>query len=41
MEMKCEILGDSDKFDGVVDVRVPGIYGKKGDPLPQRMSKDP
>ena len=39
MEMKCEILGDSSKFNDVVDVRVPGIYGTKGNPLPQRMSK--
>ena len=39
MEMKCEILEEDKKLKGVVKVRVPGIYGKKGNPLPKRMAK--
>jgi hypothetical protein len=39
MEMKCEILEADDKLKGVVNVRVPGIYGRKGDPLPKRMAR--
>ena len=39
MNQEVEILGDEDKLKGVVKIRVPGIYGKKGDPLPQRMAK--
>jgi len=39
MDMKCEILSDDTKYAGVVSVRVPGIYGKKGNPLPKRMSR--
>lgn len=39
MDMKCEILEKDEKLKGVVNVRVPGIYGKKGDPLPKRMAK--
>lgn len=39
MEMICEILGEDEKFKNVVKVRVPGIYGRKGNPLPKRMSK--
>jgi peptidoglycan hydrolase-like protein with peptidoglycan-binding domain len=39
MEMKCEILEDDPNLQGVVKVRVPGIYGVKGNPLPGRMAK--
>jgi murein L,D-transpeptidase YcbB/YkuD len=39
MNQEVEILGDESKLKGVVKIRVPGIYGKKGDPLPQRMAK--
>lgn len=39
MEIKCEILENDEKLKNVVKVRVPGIYGKKGDPLPKRMAK--
>ena len=39
MNQEVEILGDEGKLKGVVKIRVPGIYGKKGDPLPQRMAK--
>jgi murein L,D-transpeptidase YcbB/YkuD len=38
MQMRLEILGDDEKFKGVVKVRVPGIY-PKGKPLPARMAK--
>jgi murein L,D-transpeptidase YcbB/YkuD len=37
--MLCEILEEDKRFKGVVKVRVPGIYGKKGNPLPKRMAK--
>ena len=39
MEMICEILGKDERLKNVVKVRVPGIYGKKGNPLPKRMAK--
>lgn len=39
MEMKLEILEKDSRFKGVVKVRVPGIYGTKGNPLPKRMAK--
>ena len=39
MNMTCEILEENTKLNGVVEVRVPGIYGKKRTPLPARMSK--
>jgi peptidoglycan hydrolase-like protein with peptidoglycan-binding domain len=39
MEMKCEILEEERTLKGVVNVLVPAIYGKKGDPLPKRMAK--
>ena len=38
MNMVCEILSASTRYTGVVNVRVPGIYGKKGNPLPKRMA---
>jgi hypothetical protein len=34
-----EILEDEPRFVGVVKVKVPGIYGTKGKPLPLRMAK--
>jgi hypothetical protein len=39
MDQTCEILGDADGLKDVVQVAVPGIYGKRGDPLPERMAK--
>ena len=39
MEMKFEIVGEDSRLQGVVKVRVPGIYGSKGSPLPARMAK--
>ena len=39
MNQEVEILDDDGKLKGVVKIRVPSIYGKKGDPLPQRMAK--
>lgn len=39
MEMKCEILEEVPGLKGVVKVRVPGIYGAKGNPLPARMAQ--
>ena len=39
MEMMCEILVKDERLKNVVKVRVPGIYGKKGNPLPKRMAK--
>jgi len=39
MNMVCEILEEDERFKNVVKVRVPGIYGRKGNPLPKRMSK--
>jgi peptidoglycan hydrolase-like protein with peptidoglycan-binding domain len=40
VEQRCEILDDVDGLIGVVQVQVPGIYGKRGvDPLPERMAK--
>ena len=39
MEMICEILEKDERLKNVVKVRVPGIYGKKGNPLPKRMAK--
>lgn len=39
MKQEIEILGDEGKLQGVVKIRVPGIYGTKGNPLPQRMAK--
>jgi hypothetical protein len=39
MEMKCEITVKDERLKSVVKVRVPGIYGKKGNPLPKRMAK--
>jgi hypothetical protein len=39
MEMKCEILEADPRLKGVVKVRVPGIYGWKGNPLPKRMAR--
>lgn len=39
MEGKCEVVGEEPRLKGVVRVRVPGIYGKKGKPLPVRMAK--
>jgi hypothetical protein len=38
MEMTCKILEPVEGLDGVVQVRVPGIY-PKGDSLPERMAK--
>lgn len=39
MEQKCEILAADERYTGVVNIRVPGIYGTKGGPLPARMAK--
>lgn len=39
MDMKLEILEADSRLTAVVRVRVPGIYGRKGKPLPQRMAK--
>ncbi len=39
MEMKVEIVEEDPKLHGVVIVRVPGIYGTKGNPLPKGMSR--
>ncbi len=39
MEQTCEIIEDDATLKGVVKVRVPGIYGTKGAPLPARMAK--
>jgi hypothetical protein len=39
MEMKCEIKEKDNRFNNIVKVRVPSIYGFKGKPLPQRMAK--
>lgn len=39
MDQTCEILGDAIGLTDVVQVQVPGIYGKRGDPLPERMAK--
>jgi peptidoglycan hydrolase-like protein with peptidoglycan-binding domain len=39
MEMRCEILEEDQDLKGVVKVRVPGIYGVKGNSLPDRMAK--
>lgn len=40
MEQRCEILADAVGLIDVVQVQVPGIYGKRGeDPLPERMAK--
>ncbi|MDQ5870938.1 MAG: hypothetical protein M3547_01860, partial [Acidobacteriota bacterium] len=36
---ELEILEDDPKFKGVCNVKVPGIYGSKGQPLPKRMAK--
>jgi hypothetical protein len=38
MEMTCEILQPVDGLNGVVQVRVPGIY-PRGGPMPERMAK--
>jgi hypothetical protein len=39
MQMTVEITEKDSRYRGVWKVRVPGIYGRKGDPLPARMSK--
>jgi len=39
MRMELEILDDDPRLVGVVNVRVPGIYGRKGNALPRRMAK--
>lgn len=39
MDMKCEILEVEERLQGVVRVRVPGVYPGKGDPLPVRIAK--
>ncbi|UCD18258.1 MAG: peptidoglycan-binding protein [Candidatus Zixiibacteriota bacterium] len=39
MEMKCEIIENDSRLIGVVSVKVPGIYGRRGNPLPRRMAK--
>ncbi len=39
MAMKCEILDEYRRLSGVVNVRVPSIYGYKGKDLPRRMAK--
>lgn len=39
MKMRCEIVQEDPRLNGVVKVRVPGIYGRKGDPLPMRMCR--
>jgi hypothetical protein len=39
MRMELQILELDRRYNGVWNVRAPGIYGHKGDPLPQRMAK--
>lgn len=39
MDMKLETLEGDPQLKDVVVVRVPGIYGTKGDPLPRRMAR--
>ena len=39
MEQTCEVVAPDEKLKGVVKLRVPGIYGTKGNPLPARMAK--
>jgi hypothetical protein len=39
MEMKLEFVNDDERYVNVANIRVPGIYGTKGDPLPARMAK--
>jgi hypothetical protein len=37
--MTLEVLEEDRRYRGVHKVRVPGIYGRKGNPLPARMSR--
>jgi peptidoglycan hydrolase-like protein with peptidoglycan-binding domain len=37
--MTLQVKESDRRYIGVCNVRVPGIYGRKGDPLPQRMAK--
>lgn len=37
--MKCRLLEADKKYKGVVAVEVPGIYGRRGDPLPKSMAR--
>src|SRR5688500_8676980 len=39
MDQTLEIVEQDPKLKDVWKVRVPGIYGKKGDPLPARMAR--
>lgn len=39
MKQTVKILKRDPDYEGVWKVRVPGIYGSKGDPLPKRMSR--
>lgn len=39
MKMTVELIEEERKLPGVWKVRVPGIYGRKGNPLPARMAK--
>lgn len=39
MNQTLELLAEEDRLKDVWKVQVPGIYGRKGDPLPARLSK--
>jgi hypothetical protein len=39
MNQTLELIAADDRLKGVWKVKVPGIYGKKGDPLPARLAK--
>ena len=39
MNQTIELIEEDSKLKGVWKVRIPGIYGRKGDPLPARMAK--
>lgn len=39
MKMELRILEPHPKFHDVVLVACPGIYGRRGQPLPRRMAK--
>lgn len=39
MNQTVELIEADDRLNGVWKVKVPGIYGRKGDPLPARLSK--
>jgi hypothetical protein len=39
MNQTLELIEEDDRLTGVWKVRVPGIYGRKGDPLPTRLAR--